>query len=168
MEPSEELLSRMALLIEEWRRAPAVLELARVLAEELDAGTEPFVGRPLPEDLVRGRLAAPLASAWVFVLRPGTRNPAHLHPGSTQITAVIQGEGSCTVGDRSRTLAPFDPSAPARTLVVAPPGVPHAFEPGPEPLVVLSFHTVTPEALVEVEVGSQAVRRYVELPDGSR
>lgn len=148
-------------LIEEWRRAAPVLELTRELMAELAAGTEPFVGRPLPDELVRGRLPAPLASAWVFVLRPRTRNPAHVHPNSTQLTAVIGGGGTCFAGEEARELQPFDASRVEETLFVFPAGTPHAFEPGPEPLVVLSFHTVAPEDLVEIEVDGQAARRYV-------
>jgi quercetin dioxygenase-like cupin family protein len=161
MDEAAETLSALGALIEEWRRAPAVLELTRELVDELRAGTTPFVGRPLPDDLVRGRLRAPVASAWVFVLRPRTRNPAHLHPSSTQYTAAIAGGGTCYVGDEARELEPFDRARIGRTLLVIPAGTPHAFEPGAEPLVVLSFHSVTPEELVEIEVESGAVRGYV-------
>ena len=160
MDRTVEPLSTLGLLIEEWRRAPAVLGLTRALVDELAAGSEPFAGRPLPEELVRGRLPAPTASAWVFVLRPRTRNPAHLHPNSTQYTAVIAGGGTYYESDESSELVSFDLSRPS-TLLVIPAGTPHAFEPGAEPLVVLSFHTVAPEALVEIEVGSRAARRYV-------
>ena len=163
-----EPISALGLLIEAWRRAPAVLGMARELANELAAGTAPFVGRPLPEDLVRGRLPAPIASAWIFVLRPHTRNPAHLHPNSTQYTAVIAGGGTCHGSDGAVVLAPFDLSCMERTLQVFPAGTPHAFEPGDEPLVVLSFHTVVPESLVEIEVESQATRRYVGSSTAAR
>lgn len=161
-------LLKLGALIEEWRHSASVLALARELAAELDAGTEPFVGRPLPEDLVLGRLLAPIASAWIFVLRPRTRNPAHLHPGSTQYTAVISGGGTCYVGDDAVELAPFDMSRAKHTLLVFPPGTPHAFEPGDESLVVLSFHTVAPEALVEIEVESGTARRYVGGSDAEQ
>ena len=157
----EEPIPLLGRLIEEWRRASVVLRLARELAAELDAGVEPFVGQPLPEDFVRGRLAAPIASAWIFVLRPRTRNPAHFHPNSTQYTAVISGSGTCYTDDGVIELEPFDVLRPERTLLVFPAGQPHAFEPGEEPLTVLSFHTVAAEALVEIEVSSQATRRYV-------
>ena len=39
----------LGLLIEEWRHVPAVLGMVRELTDELAAGTEPFVGRPLPD-----------------------------------------------------------------------------------------------------------------------
>lgn len=157
-------IAALGLLIEEWRRAPVVLDLARALARDLAAETAPFVGRPLPDDLVRGRLPAPIVSAWIFVLRPRTRNPAHLHPNSTQLTAVIAGGGRFFVGDEAFELASFDASHMERTLQVFPAGTPHAFEPGDEPLVVLSFHTVAPQELVEIEVESKAARHYVDGP----
>jgi quercetin dioxygenase-like cupin family protein len=156
-----ESLSTLGALIEEWRHDAGVMAMARELTAELDAATEPFVGRPLPDELVRGRLPAPVASAWVFVLRPRTRNPAHLHPGSTQYTTAIAGGGICYLGDEAVVLVPFDVSRTKDTLLVIPPGTPHAFEPGDEPLVVLSFHTVAPEALVEIEVERGTARRYV-------
>jgi quercetin dioxygenase-like cupin family protein len=161
MDEPVDSLSALGALIEEWRGAPEVLDLTRVLVDELRAGTEPFVGRPLPDELVRGRLRAPVASAWVFVLRPRTRNPAHLHPSSTQYTAAISGGGTCYVGAEAIELEPFDRARTERTLQVIPAGTPHAFEPGAEPLVVLSFHSVTPEELVEIEVESGAARGYV-------
>ncbi len=160
----QEPISALGLLIEEWRRAPIVLGMARELVDELGAGTEPFLGHPLPEGLVRGRLPAPIVSAWIFVLRPRTRNPAHVHPNSTQYTAMIRGQGTCFVGDGAAELELFDSKRMEGTLQVIPAGMPHAFEPGPEPVVVLSFHTVAPEALVEIEVESQATRRYVDSP----
>jgi hypothetical protein len=159
-----EASAALGLLIEEWRLAPIVHEMARELLDELVRGTEPFVGRPLPDDLVKGRLPEPVVSAWVFALRPGTRNPAHFHPNSTQITAAIRGGGRFYVGERARELELFDPSRVERTLQVFPAGTPHAFEPGDEPLLVLSFHTVAPEELVEIEVASGAARHYVDGP----
>lgn len=158
--------SALGSLVEEWRRAPAVLGMARELVDELDRGTEPFVGRPLPEELVRGRLPTPIESAWLFVLRPRTRNPAHLHPNSTQLTAVIRGGGRYYSGGRAAELETFDPARIEQTLLVFPTGTPHAFEPGDEPLLVLSFHTVAQESLVEIEAESGAARRYVN--DSSR
>ena|SRR5688572_11723334 len=162
MGATEEILAG---LIDEWRCAPFLLELERALVEELAIATEPFAGRPLPDEHVRGRLPEPIRSAWVFVLRPRTRNPAHVHPGSTQLTAVIRGGGTCHSGGRAIALEPFDRARTEQTLLVFPPGTPHAFEPGEEPLVVLSFHTVAPGELVEIEVESRASRTYV-VPDG--
>lgn len=152
--------SSLGSLIEEWRRHESVVAIARELTDELLAGSAPFVGRALPQDLVRGRLPWPIRSAWVFVLRPKTRNPAHVHPNSIQYTAVIEGGGRCTAGDREIELEPFDPERFGRTLLVFPAGAAHSFEPDSRPLVVLSFHTSTAEDLLEIEVDSGESRRY--------
>jgi quercetin dioxygenase-like cupin family protein len=160
----ERLTSALARLTEEWRRSSAVLEIARGLVEDLARSADDFVGLPLPETMVRNRLPTPIASAWIFALRPRTHNAAHVHPNSTQHTAVIGGRGRLFVGGEEVELEPFDVARPERALRVIPAGTDHSFEPGDEPLVVLSFHTVAAEALVEIEVGSQTARHYLERP----
>ena len=161
-----ETIHALGSLVEEWRRSTAVFTLVHELGAELAGGDEPFVGRPFEREHQRERLPAPVVSAWIFVLRPRTRNPAHLHPNSTQYTAVIGGTGTCYVDGEAFELASFDASRVERTFLVFPAGTPHAFEPADEPLVVLSFHTVAPEELVEIEVESGNARRYVGDPRG--
>jgi quercetin dioxygenase-like cupin family protein len=158
-----ELTAQLARLIEGWRSTPELAALTAALQGELHgpAAAEPFVGRPLPPELLREPLPQGVASAWVFVLRPGTRNPAHYHPNSTQRTAVLAGTGSCFIGDAEQVLEPFDLRRAADTLVTFPDGTPHAFLPGAEPLVVLSFHSVVPEELIEIEVHGHRTRTYV-------
>jgi hypothetical protein len=148
-------------LIAAWRGTPELHALTTRLVEELAHLDEPFVGAPLPPRLVDGRLPSGVASAWVFVLRAGTRNPAHLHPNSTQRTAVLSGTGSCFVGGRERVLEAFDAARPEVTLYTFPAGMAHAFLPGFDPLVVLSFHSVPPDQLVEVEVETHRTRTYL-------
>ncbi len=140
-------------LVAEWRGGPAVHALVEKLTRELGRVDEPFVGEPLPDDLVRGRLPDGIASAWVFVLRPRTRNPAHYHPNSAQHTAAIAGGGTLFLDGEPTALVDG-------RLYVIPAGAPHAFEPGAEPLAVLSFHTVPPDELVEIEVHGGASRTY--------
>jgi len=148
-------------LVDEWRVAPALLRAIAELEGRLAGCDEPFVGLPLEEGLVRGRLPAGIASAWVFVLRARSRNPAHLHPNSTQYTTAIRGGGRGFFGEQELALRSFDPSDPSGTIHVIPPGTPHAFAPGGEHLVVVSLHTVAPGDLLEVEVGSARIRTYV-------
>ena len=62
-------------LIDEWRGAPEALRSIAELSAKLVASDEPFLGLPLPDTLVRGRLPPGIASAWVFVLRASHRNP---------------------------------------------------------------------------------------------
>jgi quercetin dioxygenase-like cupin family protein len=148
-------------LVQEWRSAPALLRATAELERKLAACEEPFVGLPLEDGLVRGRLPPGIASAWVFVLRAGSRNPAHLHPNSTQYTTAIRGGGRGFFGEQEVALRTFDAADPAGTIHVIPPHTPHAFAPGAENLVVVSFHTVAPAELVEIEVGSTRSRTYV-------
>ena len=148
-------------LIDEWRSAPEVLRSIAELEGMLAACDEPFLGLPLADRLVRGRLPSGIASAWVFVLRANHLNPAHLHPNSTQYTAAIRGGGTGFFGKEELALRNFDAAHPDETLYVIPPGTAHAFATGSEGLVVVSFHTVAPEELLEIEVGTSKSRTYV-------
>jgi len=149
-------------LVEGWRSAPELQRAIVALEHGLAACDEPFVGQPLEPGLVRGRLPAGIASAWVFVLRAGSRNPAHLHPNSTQYTTAIRGGGRAFLGEREVALRCFDAADPLGTIEVIPPGMPHAFAPGGENLVVVSFHTVAPGELVEIELDSARRRKYLD------
>ena len=111
---------------------------------------------------MRGRLPAGFASAWVFVLRASHRNPAHRHPNSTQYTAVIRGGGTGYFGAQEVALRAFDDARSAETIYTIPPGTAHAFATASDGMVVISFHTVAPEELVEIEVGTSKSRTYVE------
>lgn len=148
-------------LIDEWRGAPEVQQEIAELEAKLSACDEPFLGSPLPDALARGRLPAGIASAWVFVLRASHRNPAHLHPNSTQYTAVIRGGGTGHFGAEELALRTFDAARAAETIYALPPGTAHAFATTREGMVVVSFHTVAPEELVEIEVGTSRSRTYV-------
>ena len=159
MDPTE--LRACARLVEEWRGDRGVQSLIAELETQLAACDEPFVGSPLPERAVARRLPANIASAWVFVLRRNHRNPAHLHPNSTQYTTVIAGDGVGYFGAERNLLLPFDLARPDETIYAIPPGTPHSFDTGSEGLTVISFHTVAPELLVEIEVDSARARTYV-------
>lgn len=139
------------------KETTAVRSLCKDLEARLRRSRAPYEGAPLPEDLVRGRLPVGVLSAWVFVLPPDQPTPPHRHPGSVQHSAVIAGGGWGWVAGRRFELQPYDPAFPERSLLVIPEGAPHAFQPGHEGLVLMSFHTVPAEALREepVEVGPE-------------
>ena len=42
----------------------------------------------------------------VYCLEPGQEQKVHSHPGATKFYYVIEGEGSFTIGDATRTLGP--------------------------------------------------------------
>lgn len=160
-------IAKLAQLVEGWRQTSAVRALADDLADKVLRGKAPFEGAPLPDSLVKDRLPPGIVSAWVFVIKPKTRAPLHKHPNSIQHTSCIAGTGATTIGRRTDVIQPFDPAYPLKSVYVIPEGVPHAFEAFNDPLVLLSFHTVLPETLLEVEVESGQQRRYIEQ-DGVR
>ncbi len=44
----------------------------------------------------------------VYCLEPGQAQKVHTHAGATKFYYVIEGEGTVTIGDETRTLAPGD------------------------------------------------------------
>ena len=103
-------IRKLAELVDGWRKVSQVRDIVRELTESVLAGKEPFLGKPLPQELVHGRFPPGIESAWVFVLKPKTRTPAHRHPNSVQHMAVIDGGGMYFIGGRSDYLQPFDPA----------------------------------------------------------
>ena len=139
------------------KETSAIRSLARDLAARLQKSRAPYEGAPVPPELVEGRLPAGILSAWLFVLPPEKATPPHRHPGSVQHSAAIQGGGWGWVAGRRFELQPYDPAFPEKSLLVIPENAPHAFQPGHEGLVLMSFHTVKAEELREipVEVGEE-------------
>lgn len=134
------------------KETTAVRTLVRELEARLQRSRKPYEGAPLPEELVSGRLPAGILSAWIFVLPPDKATPPHRHPGSVQHSAVISGGGWGWADGRRFELQPYDPAFPERSMLVIPENLPHAFQPGHEGLVLMSFHTVRAEDLQEVPV----------------
>lgn len=134
------------------KETTAVRGLVRDLEERLRRSRAPYEGAPIPPELVEGRLPAGVLSAWLFVLPPEKATPPHRHPRSVQHSAVILGGGWGWVAGRRFELQPYDPAFPEKSILVIPEGAPHAFQPGHEGLVLMSFHTVRAEELQEVPV----------------
>jgi hypothetical protein len=113
--------------IEAWEAVPLVL-----------------YGPNLPEDV---------GSSWVFVLRRGVTTGAERHPNSRQRMFSLSGGGDFQVHDgrgwRSHFLS-SDPDAPLeRRWISIPPDTWHQGVVGEEDWLVVSFHTVRPEDLIE-------------------
>ncbi len=144
-------IKTLAELVDGWRKTSLARNLASELLERLKEGKAPFEGAPLPDALVKKRLPAGIKSAWMFVLRAETTTPSHYHPNSVQYMAVIGGGGTALIDGRESVLRPFDPAFPGKSLYVIAEKVPHAFETGLEPVIVLSFHTVEAGELIEVD-----------------
>jgi len=147
------------MLLEGWKETSIVRDCAEDILEELSV-KNPFAGRMLPADFIGDRLPPEIKSAWVFVIRPKSIAHSHRHPNSVQHMAVIRGSGKATIGRETFQLRPFDPAFPVDTIYVIEKNIPHEIEAGNEPLVLLSFHTVEPEKLIEIEDESGSERTY--------
>ena len=133
------------------------------LARELKSSSEPFTWTALALSELP-TLPPAIRSGWIFVLRADAGSGAHFHPNSIQHMAMVRGRGDSVVGGQRRPMLGFDAPAPAaERWHVIPQRVPHEFFPAGEPMVVVSFHTCSPEELEEVACGSGASRHY-ELP----
>jgi oxalate decarboxylase/phosphoglucose isomerase-like protein (cupin superfamily) len=134
----------------------------------LASSQEPFGWQFLDvgsEDLPDG-----IGSAAVFVLPAGSSPPGHHHPNSTQHMRLLAGRATVTLrstGSPGRPAPPdpvrYDVGA-QRPWLVIPQRVVHEIEvtPGAD-LVVLSFHTVPQEDLLEVS--SAGERSYTDPPE---
>ncbi|MEP6994522.1 MAG: hypothetical protein ABI968_08390 [Acidobacteriota bacterium] len=126
---------------------------ARVLATLARGPKEIEAWEAVPLDLYASPLPAEIQSSWVFVLRHGVTTGAERHPNSRQRMVSWSGGGDFQVHDgrswRSHVLA-SGPNAPldARWLSI-PPGTWHQGAVGEEDWLIVSFHTVAAEKLIE-------------------
>ncbi len=108
---------------------------------------------PIPLEVFEN-LPAEIKSSWVFVLRAGTNTGPERHPNSHQRMMSFAGGGDLQTGEldvwKSNALT-SDPSAPwEQRWVSIPPNVWHQpIVPNESDWVVVSFHTVPAEELVE-------------------
>lgn len=127
--------------------APLVSEvvkrLERLLANAPDA---PMTWEALPLATFPGRLPAEIRSGWVFVLRPGTELPPERHSNSHQRSLSLKGTARFELRENERWISY---AVTDGAWASAPTGMWHRWFAGPEPLALLSFHTVGAEELVE-------------------
>ena len=101
-------------------------------------------GRPLPSGI---------RSSWVFVLRANTVSGAERHPNSIQRVMSYRGSADLQTKPHDEWISNRLVSQPGAPLekrwLSIPPGVWHQGVMGEENWVVVSFHTVLPEELVE-------------------
>jgi oxalate decarboxylase/phosphoglucose isomerase-like protein (cupin superfamily) len=131
----------------------------------LATSQEPFGWEFL--DVGPGELPDGIGSAAVFVLPAGTSPPGHHHPNSTQHMRVLAGGATVTLRPAAGP-ARHDPVrygvGARRPWLVIPEGVVHEIEVPPgEDLVVLSFHTVPQDDLLEVSAAGE--RTYTDPAD---
>jgi quercetin dioxygenase-like cupin family protein len=141
---------------------PQIAEAVDVARRMLATSREPFGWRFI--DLGSRDLPQGIKSGAVFVLPARSSPPGHHHPNSIQHMRVLAGRAVVTLWSRERT-AQHDPVrygvGGEQPWLVVPRGVVHRFEVLPEgELVVLSFHTVAEEDLLEVSAAGE--RTYTD------
>jgi oxalate decarboxylase/phosphoglucose isomerase-like protein (cupin superfamily) len=130
--------------------------------EMLARSDEPFGWHFL--DLGSTEMPGGVRSGGVFVLPGETAPPAHRHPNSIQHMRVLSGEAEITLaseesGDEARSTV-----SDANPWIVIPRDLVHSLVVAPDQdLVVLSFHTVPQEELLEV--GEAGERTYTSQPE---
>jgi mannose-6-phosphate isomerase-like protein (cupin superfamily) len=145
---------------------PLVDEAVDAARRMLATSQEPFAWQFIdlgPEELPDG-----IGSVAVFVLPAGTSPPGHHHPNSTQHMRVLAGRATVTLRSTGSPAqhGPVRYGVGAqRPWLVIPQSVVHelAVAPG-EDLVVLSFHTVPQEELLEVSPAGE--RTYAGPAEG--
>jgi hypothetical protein len=126
---------------------------------------------PVPLAAYGADLPAAIRSSWVFILRAGLATGAERHPNSHQRMMSYRGAGDLPTGlDPEWHSHPLvsDPAAPLeRRWVSIPPNTWHQAVVPAENWVVVSFHTVPEDELIEerpdpADGGSTRQRRYLE------
>jgi L-amino acid N-acyltransferase YncA len=172
MDPRERLLleSLDSLLQVDAVRAgirPLVEQVRRKLAQGR-AAPMAWASIPLP---VYGRsLPEPIQSSWVFILRARTATGAERHPNSHQRMVSYQGSGDLQTGGegqwQSNPLSSEASAALEQRWISVPPNVWHQAVVSDQDWVVVSFHTVPADDLVEErphagDVSRTRQRRYL-------
>jgi hypothetical protein len=136
---------------------------------------------PIPLETFRQKLPPEIRSGWVFVLRAGADTGAERHPNSHQRMMTLRGTGDMRVvalhgvsSTESASSSPWhsnvlvsEASAPLeRRWISIPPNVWHRPVVGNEAdWVVVSFHTVPAEELIEEKLdevaGETKQKKYV-------
>jgi hypothetical protein len=134
--------------------------VARKLAQDRAA---PMAWEPIPLSLYGASLPAPVRSSWVFILRGGAATGAERHPNSHQRMMSYRGVGDLQTGGEGRWHSNFlvsDADAPLeKRWVSVPPNVWHQAVVPHQDWVVVSFHTVAADELIEQRPDPEDVRR---------
>src|SRR5947207_1120245 len=183
MEPDEQArLEKLdAIVRSDELRAEIYLIVDRVCTALSQKPEALMTWEPIPLDIFRRKLPPEIRSGWIFVLRAGADTGAERHPNSHQRMMTLHGNGDMRVqalhGESStgRALSAWqsnvlvsEPSAPLeRRWISIPPNVWHRPVVGKDAdWVVISFHTVPAEELIEEKLdeaeGELKRKKYVE------
>jgi hypothetical protein len=172
MSPQERLIleSLDALLQSDAVRAavdPIVDRVARKLAED-DAAA--MAWEPIPLSIYGDSLPAFVRSSWVFILRARATTGAERHPNSCQRMTSFRGTGDLQTGGeghwQSNVLISNREAGLERRWVTIPPDVWHQAVVPDADWVVVSFHTVPADELIEerqdaADISRTRQRKYV-------
>jgi hypothetical protein len=138
------------------------------LRREINNSSEPLVWSVIDLSSVKEFLPLDIKSGWIFVLKKNLASNYHYHPNSTQYTVMLNGQGTSKIGLNYQPLRRFSTSSDSleKTWQVIASGVPHAFLPDSEDMVVISFHTCDADNLDEVSFDT-GNRRVYEPPQPS-
>ena len=124
---------------------------------------------PVPLSLYGASVPAEIRSSWVFVPRANTESGAERHPNSIQRVMSCRGGADMQTRPNGEWVSqplPSDASGPLeKRWLSIPAGVWHQGVMGPDHWVVVSFHTVPADELIEerpsVEGPGTRRRRYL-------
>jgi hypothetical protein len=146
---------------------PIVERVRRQLAQDRAA---PMAWEPIPLSTYSESLPLFIRSSWVFILRAGATTGAERHPNSHQRLMSFQGTGDLQTGGegcwQSNLLCSNRQAGLEQRWVSIPTNVWHQAVVPAEDWVVVSFHTVPAEELIEerpdaAEATRTNQRRYV-------
>jgi hypothetical protein len=161
---------------------------ALLRSDAVKAGIDPIVERvqsklaqdhaaamawePVPLSIYSNLLPAGLCSSWVFILRAWAITGAERHPNSHQRMMSFHGTGDLQTGGEGRWQSNVLVSDREADLwqrwITIPPNVWHQAVVADTDWVVVSFHTVPAEDLIEersdaADASRTRQRRYIEL-----
>jgi hypothetical protein len=128
--------------------------VGRVRAELARKKEALMTWEPIPLNAFGGALPPEIRSAWVFVLRAGADTGPERHPNSHQRMMSLEGSGDMQTGEPGRwqsnvLIGNLEVPLECRWISI-PPNVWHRPVVGLDAdWVVVSFHTVAPEELIE-------------------
>jgi hypothetical protein len=128
-------------------------EALQRVSQQLRATAAVMAWEVVPLDTFKGGLPASIRSCWIFVIRGGAATGAERHPNSHQRSMSLIGNGTFELRDGTEwcahALSTFESESVEQRWVSIPPSTWHRLFVGPEPWGMVSFHTVTPEELIE-------------------
>ena len=159
------------------RAAATIAETLTRVIRQLETSTGPMAWEVIPLTTFGAALPETIRSCWIFVIRAGAATSAERHPNSHQRSFSLVGNGTFELHDGARWLAhPLvsNDAGGAERWVSIPPSTWHRLFVGPRTWGMVSFHTVTPEELIEEKPvdpddldGATHQERYaVTRPDG--